>query len=190
MTKEKKLVYVSKDIIDEITRITRRKGTFISKFVEESLNQAIKLEDMGYSIEEAAEAFEVIRALRVLGGVFTPQEVLECLARETCRANESLLEKWYEAGILYGKYLKEKFHDPLLKLRKFLEIVRWDLNEVNVKHDKNLIKLVCVSVTHNHELTEALARFVEGVVTGLGYHVQKKEVMKSLILLEFNSMYT
>lgn len=187
MAKEKKLVYVSEDIINEVLRIARRKGTFISRFIEDSLMQAVRLENMGYSVEEAAEVFEVIRALRTLGGIFTPQEILECLTRETCKTNEDFFRKWHDAGVLYGKYLKERFQDPLLKLRKFLEVVRWDLNEVDIKYDRNLIKLRCASSTHNHELTETLARFIEGVMSGLGYRTQKREVMKGLILMEFTT---
>ncbi len=185
MGKEKKLVYVSEDIVEEILRVSRKKGTFISRFVEESLKQAVRLEDLGYSVEEAAETLEAVASLRVLGGVFTPQEVLECLTEGSCRSQEELLKKWFESGVLYGKYLRERFDNPLNKLKSFLETVRWDLNEVELKREGNTTKLRCVSSTHAAKSTEPLAKFVEGVVIGLGHHVRRAEHVKGLILLEF-----
>ncbi|MEO3994084.1 MAG: hypothetical protein QN229_07265 [Desulfurococcaceae archaeon TW002] len=187
MGKEKKLVYVSENLVEEILRISRKKGTFISRFVEESLEQAIKLEDLGYSIEEAAEILEAIVSLRVLGGIFTPQEVFECLTESSCRSHEELLKKWFENGVLYGKYLRERFENPLHKLKNFLETVMWDLNEAELKQEENIIKLRCVSSTRTAKSTEFLAKFIEGVVTGLGHHIKKIEHVKGLILLEFTT---
>lgn len=184
MGREKRLVYVSEDIINEIQQITRRKGIFISKFVEESLKQAIRLENLGYGIEETAEILEAVRVLRALGGVFTPQEILECLVGNSCRSREEILKKWFEAGVLYGKYMKEKFRNPLSKLRRFLETVRWDLNEVDVNDEGGTIKLRCMSSTHTPYLTETLAKFVEGIAIGLGHHVLRSEVVKGLIIME------
>lgn len=185
MGKEKKLVYVSEDLVEEVLRASRRRGTFISRFVEESLKQAVRLEDLGYSIEEATEVLEAVTSLRVLGGMFTPQEVLECLIDGSCKSQEELLKKWFESGVLYGKYLRERFENPLNKLKSFLETVRWDLNEVELKQEGNTIKLRCVSSTHTVKSTEPLAKFIEGVVTGLGHHVRRVEHVRGLILIEF-----
>lgn len=183
--KEKKLVYVSEDIVREAMRVSSKRGFFLSRFVEESLKQAVRLEDLGYRVEEVAETLESVWSLRALGGVFVPQEVFECLAEDSCRSSEELLKKWFESGVTYGKYLRDRFDNPLQKLKKFLETVRWDLSEVEFRQEDKKIKFRCVTPTHTTKTTEQLAKFVEGVMRGLGYSTAKIEYVKGIIIAEF-----
>jgi len=185
--KEKKLVYVSEDVVREALRVSSKKGLFLSRFVEESLKQAVKLEDLGYRIEDVAETFESVWSLRALGGVFVPQEVFECMTEDSCRSREELLNKWFESGVTYGKYLRDRFNNPLQKLKRFLESVRWDLSEVEFRQENNRVRVRCVTSAHTTKTTEPLARFLEGLMRGLGYSTLKIECFKGIIIAEFTT---
>jgi len=70
-----------------------------------------------------------MQAQRILSGAFVPLEVLTYL---TSRAHgdekERLQAKRYKGGSWHGKYLKEKFENPVQAFKNFLEVSRWDLS--------------------------------------------------------------
>jgi hypothetical protein len=186
MPKSKKLVYVPGEILDEVMKICRKRGESISKFIEDALKHAVKVEDLGYSLEKAFETLEVIKAQKVLGGVFVPQEVLNFMVGSAYKVGKGELHaKWYESGKLYGKYLKEMFKNPVQALRNFLEATRWDLSGVEATLEGEMVKLRCISTVLTAEGTELLAKFVEGAVNGLGFHVQRVDYVRGIIVVEF-----
>jgi chaperonin GroEL (HSP60 family) len=185
--KGKKLVYVSEDLLEEVAKISRDRGETISKFVEEALKQAVRVNKAGYHPQQLAEYFEVMQAQRVLGGAFIPLEVLNYLTNKACKnEKEQLSAKWYESGKWHGKYLKEKFEDPIQALKIFLEASRWDLNEVEIeKEEEGKVKVRCISTLLTEETTEFLAKFIEGAMHSIGYQTEKNDSMKGMIVFEF-----
>lgn len=186
--KGKRFVYVPEELLEGVMKASRKRGESTSKFVEETLKQAVRADSLGYSPEKATEILEVIHAQKVLGGALVPQDVFNYMVENAYKAQkEQLLAKWYESGRLYGKYLKEKFENPIQALKSFLEATRWDLNEVEAKQEGNTVKLWCVSITLTAEATELLVKFIEGAINGLGYQTQKTDCMKGMIIMEFKS---
>ena len=98
---------------------------------------------------------------------------------------DKLLDLWYESGKWYGKYITEKFQDPVQALADLLQVARWDLNEVNVKVIDDKLKLRCTSTALTKEGTEQLLKFIAGALDGMECKILKKESMKGLILVEF-----
>jgi hypothetical protein len=184
-TKGKKLVYVSESLIAGIARISRSRGESVGKMVEDSLKQSVRVNEEGYDVKQVADFFNVMQAHRVLGGAFVPSSVLDYLI-ETVYPDkrEELLAKFFESGRWNGKYLKEKFDNPVTAFGCFLELSRWDLNEVEVKDLGSSVKIRCVSTVLTNEGTELLTRFIEGVMDGLGYKTEKADCLKGMIILE------
>jgi hypothetical protein len=81
---------------------------------------------------------------------------------------DELRKKWYESGRWYGKYMKEKFKDPVDSLRRLLKATRWDLDEVEVKQNGDAVKIRCVSTVMTPEGTEMLLGFIEGAMHAQG----------------------
>jgi len=182
----KKLVYVPEDVIDEIAEVSKKRGETISRFVENSLRQAVRVDKAGFDVGQMADFFEVMQVSRVLGGVFVPLEVLNLLVKRAYGGEKkSLHEKWRESGTWHGKYLKEKFEDPVNAFKVFLEACRWDLNEVEVKHGGDSAKVMCVSSTLTSEGTGLLADFIEGAMYGMGFKLENKDVVRGMLILEF-----
>ena len=187
-TKGKKLVYVSEGLIDGVAKISRNKGESVGKVIEDSIRQSVRVSEEGYDVKQVTDYFSVMVAQRVLGGVFVPSNVLDFLVNSAYSdRREQLIAKWYESGRWHGKYLKEKFEDPVTAFGCFLELSRWDLNEVEVKEVNGEIRVRCVSTVLNDEGTEMLTKFIEGVMDGMGYKVGKADVLKGMIILQSES---
>jgi len=185
--KSKKLVYVSEDLCEEAKRASRELGYSLTKFVESSVALGLSAAKLGYTPEKASEVLSVLRAQKALGGAFVPQGVLNLIAEGPEGLREELLRASYEAGLAHGRYLKEKSQDPIQSLKTFLEVTRWDLNEVEVEREGRTVKLRCVSTSHTAHATELLAKFVEGLIGGLGYQLQKIDWMRGIIVAEFRT---
>ena len=184
--KGKKLVYVSEALIEKAARVSREEGVSLSKLIEGALEEAIKVNELGYSSKQMAEFFNVLQTHRVLGGLFVPSGVLDYMIGEVCKDDPEQLEAlWYESGRWNGKYLKEKFNDCVGAFRDFLGLSRWDLNEVDVKVDAIGVKVRCVSTVLSFEGTKLLARFIEGIMNGMDYATIKNTCLKGMIILEF-----
>jgi hypothetical protein len=184
-SKGKKLVYVSEGLIDGVAKISRNRGESVGKVVEDSIKQSVRVNAEGYDVKQVADFFSVMQAHRVLGGVFVPSNVLDFLVSSVyAEKREQVLAKWFESGRWHGKYLKEKFDDPVAAFGSFLELSRWDLNEVEVKRVNGNMKVRCVSTVLTDEGTELLVKFIEGVMDGMGYKLGKADVLKGMIILQ------
>jgi hypothetical protein len=184
--KDKKLVYVNYDLVEEITKAARRRGETITKFLEEALTQAVTVTKAGYDIKQLGQFFEVMYAQKILGGAFVPLDVLNLLTTIACKNDAaSVATAWFESGKWHGKYLKERFYDPIKALESFLEASRWDLNEIEVKRFGTTARVRCVSTVLSEEATPLLAKFIEGILQGFGYKLQKSDLLKGMIVQEF-----
>jgi len=184
--KDKKLVYVTYDLLEEVARASRSRGETITKFLEEALTQAVRVTTAGYDIKQLGEFFEVMYAQRILGGAFVPLDVLNFLTAAACKNGQEQLSKmWYESGKWHGKYLKERFDDPVKALESFLKASRWDLSEVEVKRFGNIARVRCVSTVLSEDATKLLARFIEGIMHGVGYQTHETDILKGMIIQEF-----
>jgi len=186
--KRKRLIYVPEDIISDVAEAARKSGESLSLFVEETLRQAVTANHMGYSREQATQILQVMNAHRILGGAFVPLEVLDYLTAKAYETEkEELQAKWYKSGKWHGKYIKERFENPIQAFKGYLEATRWELSEVEVRQDEGTVKLRCVSTVLTAEATELLAKFIEGAMHSLGYKTEKSDSLKGIIVLEFKS---
>jgi hypothetical protein len=182
--KGKKLVYVSEDLLEQAAKVSRDEGVSLGKLVECSLMQALKVNKLGYRSEQMADFFDVLQSNRVLGGLFVPSGVLDFMIAKCCKNDAVRLETlWFESGNWTGQYFAEKFANPVDAFRHFLELSRWDLNEVNVKASGNSVKVRCVSTVMTLESTHLLSKFIEGVLGGMGYKVEHVDCLKGMIIL-------
>ena len=182
--KGKKLVYVSESLLEQAAKVCRDEDVSLGRLVEISLLQAVKVNRLGYRSEQMAGFFDVLQSNRVLGGLFVPSGVFDFMIEKCCKNDAVQLRSlWFESGKWSGKYLGEKFGDPVDAFKHFLELSRWDLNEVDVARNGDSVKVRCVSTVMSLENTILLSRFVEGVMTGMGYVVEHVDCLKGMVIL-------
>ncbi len=186
VVKGKKLVSVSEDVLDQAIKVSREEGISLGKLVENSLSQAVKVNKLGRRSNEILDFFDVLEINRVLGGLFIPTGVLDFMIQK-CSGKEAakLRDLWSESGQWTGKYLAEKFSSPVDEFGRFLQLSRWDLNEVDVKVVSDTVRVRCVSTVMSLESTNLLGKFIEGVMLGMGYNVVRADCLKGIIIFEF-----
>ncbi len=182
----KTLVPVPDNIIADVTRASIKEDSSTSKFVEEALKHAVQMNSLGVTSRRLMEVCEVTRDYRVLGGSFVPMDVLSYLIQKAYTDDkEAFQAKWYESGVWYGKFLKEKFVDPVEGFKEFLLATRWDLSEVEVVQYRDSIKLRCISSVLSTEETELLVKFIDGAMHGIGYRAGKIDYVKGIAAVEY-----
>ncbi len=183
----KRLISVPGDLLEEVNTASVKEDSSASKFIEDALKHAVRMNELGVNSNQLIELCEVLNAYRVLGGVFVPMDVLTYLTNKAYTEDKAAFQaKWYDSGVWYGKFLKEKFPDPVLALKSFLEATRWDLSEVGITHDRGgFVKLRFISNVISNEETELLVKFIEGVMHSLGYEVEKRDFMRGIAAVEF-----
>jgi hypothetical protein len=185
-SKGRRLVYVPDYIVEEAKKISKGRGESLNLFVSEILRMALTANSLGYTPEQAAEFLKIMQAQRNLGGAFVPADVLSYLNTKACENGvEELEKKWYESGKWHGKYLYEKFENPIQAFKKFLEATRWDLNEVEIRQNHDAIKFRCISMVLTGKATELLATFIEGAMHSIGYKTTNCDTLKGMIVLDF-----
>ncbi|XRH75204.1 MAG: hypothetical protein ACO0C9_06845 [Candidatus Methanosuratincola verstraetei] len=183
--KGKKLVYISEGILDEVAAISKKKGESITRYIEDLLEQAVRIDRLGFRSEGLADLLEVIHVLRVLGANFVPLDVANSAIED--EGDAGLSEKWYESGRLYGRYIRDRFKDPVGVLGLMLRVMRWDLNEVAAAQDGHFATVRCVSTSLTGPGASSLSKFIEGAMHGMGYRTEKIESMKGMVIGSFRT---
>jgi hypothetical protein len=98
---------------------------------------------------------------------------------------ERVQAQWYESGRLYGRYLKERFDNPLEALENLLKMNTWELASIEVRSKADAVKVRCVSAHLTMEGAESLAKFIEGAMNSLGFKTRSVECLKGMAILEF-----
>jgi hypothetical protein len=187
--KDKRLVVVPSNLVKGLMEVSSREGKPFHTFIGEVFEQVLRAYEMGRSLKEIVDFFELVEAQKSAGALFTPMDVLNYLIGKVYPVEgEVLQEKWYESGQWYGKYLIAKFDDPVDALGRILAAVRWDLNEVKVTREGNSVKMRCVSTVLPIEGTELLLKFIEGAMHSLGYKTKKQDYLKGIIFSEFEKV--
>jgi hypothetical protein len=183
---DKKFIAVRGDLLQKAIEISNRRGKSFYGFVNEVFEQAIKAEEMDSTLAEIVEKYKFIETLRKAGAVMVTLDLLNyCLDQLLETRSKDLLERWYESGVWYGKYLSAKFENPLEALSKTLNMYFWEISEIRFFSNSDgtaTIKIIAPNQSHEH--TELLAKFVEGVVNSLNYKISKREFWKGIIILE------
>ena len=186
---ERRLMAVRGDLVEKVIRVANKNGRTVYSFVNEVMEQALEAEEMGRSLKEIVELYKLIEIEKKSGAVLTTRERLSFLIEKLYPLEkEALLEKWYDSGQWYGKYLLLRFGEgkPVEMLEKLLQLYAWDVGEILMSKESGSVHLRCVAPNHSRKAeTELFSRYLEGVMDSLGYHLKKRDLSKGLVLLDF-----
>ena len=183
--KGKRLIPVPESLLRGLVDASSKEGKTLNGYIEEALQQAVKVFESGQNLKGMVHYFEILQSQKASGAIFTPLTVFDFMINKVYATDkDKLLDVWFESGNWYGKYIKEKFENPIQALADLLQAARWDLNEVNVSITGGNVKLRCTSTALTKEGTELLLKFIAGALEGMTCKILKNEFMKGLILVE------
>ena len=183
--KGKRLIPVPESLLRGLVDASSKEGKPLNRYIEEALQQAVKVFESGQNLKGMVHYFEILQSQKASGAIFTPLTVFDFMINKVYATDkDKLLDVWFESGKWYGKYIKEKFENPIQALADLLQAARWDLNEVNVSIIGENVKLRCTSTALTKEGTELLLKFIAGALDGMNCEIFKNEFMKGLILVE------
>jgi hypothetical protein len=182
--KDKKLLLVPSNVVSGLMEIANRQGKPFQGFVAETLQSALEVYAQGYSLEEIANAFELLGVCKSLGSKIVSDDIFGYLIDKVYVTDgEILRKKMYEFGRLCGRNLVSKHENPLVELKRLLSILGWDLNEASATNKDEDVEIRCISPVLSVQDTELLMNLVKGLVDAFGYGIEKQDCIKGIISL-------
>ncbi len=154
--------------------------------VNELLEVAIKVEDMGISLRETVDAYELTREAQ--DASFTL--VLESLLYNTAdiaikKASEETLKVWFDAGIWVAKrYIARGAKDPISLYEMELKVFGWNISSFTFDRHEKRIAIRMVSPRFSKNFTSLFNQYLLGILDGSGYSITFNEVGRGNIRLE------
>ena len=178
------------EIADRISELATQRGLTVFQFVNDMLEQAIRVEEMGLSLEEVVDKREALEKAKGLGLAFAIERLLyEMVDLADNRAKESLSTIWLEVGRWYGKYFASRNKDVVREFRQAMELLSFGTFEFEVRENRGgVVSVACVGEHLTLAYSELLSVFIGGVFEALGYQRIDKNVSKSIIRLAFEKL--
>jgi hemoglobin-like flavoprotein len=182
----RKMLAARDDLADKIGKIAQKRGFTLFGMVNELLELAIKVDNMGVTLKEAVDAYEL--AKNVKDASFTL--VLESLLYDTTeiaykKASEETLKKWHDAGTwISQRYIARGQKDPLDAYEQELRALGWNIPGISIERSGKTVSIQILSPRFSDSYTTLFNRYLEGFLEGSGYKITFNEVGKGNIRLE------
>lgn len=182
----RKMLAAREDLADKMSAIAAARGLTLFSVINELLEVAIKVEDMGISLRETVDAYELTREAQ--NSSFTL--VLESLLYDTAdlateKANSETLKTWLDAGVWVARrYLARGEKDPLGAYEREVKVFGWNISSFTLDRVGQKVAIRMVSPRFSKNYTVLFSRYLMGILKGSGYEVTFNEVGRGNIRLE------
>jgi hypothetical protein len=182
----RKMLAAREDLADKMSAIAAQRGLTLFSLVNELLEVAIKVDDMGISIRETVDAYELTREAQ--NASFTL--VLESLLYDTAdiateKANQETLKTWFDAGVWVARrYIARGEGDPLGAYEREVKVFGWNISSFTLERTGQQVTIRMVSPRFSKNYTVLFNRYLMGILKGSGYGVTFNEVGRGNIRLE------
>ena len=189
-TKDHKLIFLPEKLVERLHAIAARKSVSITNLAAEALEQSLRAEEMGVTLDEAIDTHRLLQVQRGSGAVQIPRSRLTSVVRELLQGDQGeLLAAWGEAGRWYGEYLHALLGEEAVDFLEKDLLVSWNLDEVEVRNEEITVDIRIASFVIPLELTELLTSYVKGVMDALGYEIHEEECFRGLAALRFRKIF-
>lgn len=184
--KDKKLVLVPNHIVSELMEIANKKGQPFYNFVADTLEQALGIYSSGSTLKDVVRSYEFMELYKSSGARVVSDDLYNYLIDKSYETEEKVLQdKVLMFGRRCGRTLSAKYADPVGALKDFLLTAGWNLNDVSISKEKDIVSIRCASPILSMENTLLLLKFIDGVMTELGHVLQKQDSAKGILSLEY-----
>lgn len=187
LPEDTKLLSLPTGLVNRLKDASIKRGTNISAFAAEALEETLRAESLGATTKDAVDAFEMREIQRGGGAMVVTRDVLSQLVEsDEGGSSDELAKLWMEAGNWYGHYLSSKLgsEEVVPFLEKDLR-VSWNLDEVEftVGDGTALLKFTCFMMSER--FTHLLLSYVSGVMRALGYRDLEGDHMRGMASVRF-----
>ena len=183
---ETKLLVLPSDLVDRLKEASSKKGTSLSGFAMEILEEGLRAEQLGTPLDAAVDAYKMREIHRGAGAVIVPRGSLGQLIENLGdRGIKDLGAVWEETGRWYGKYLSGKLtgKDLLKFLRQDL-MTSWNLDEVDITEGDEMT-LRFTGFMMSEAFTTLLLSYLRGLMESLGYNEVEHDSMRGMATIKY-----
>jgi hypothetical protein len=182
----RKMLAARDDLADKLGKIAEKRGFTIFSMVNDLLDLTIKVDNLGITLKEAVDAYELAREIRDASFML----VLESLLYDTAniaydKASDKALKTWFDAGVWVAqRYIARGAKNPLDAFEKELRVFGWNIPGITVERASNTVSVRILSPRFSESYTILYNRYLEGFLQGCGYSVTFNEVGRGNIRIE------
>jgi hypothetical protein len=187
LSQDTKLIVVPKQIADTIKIIAGRIGVPLPAYVTQALTQVIRADELGISIKETIDLFELTTIQKDSGSIRVFRSDFDNIITDLpIRKKKALQKIWYNSGNWYGNYLKTKLDlDSILNYFEKDLLISWNLDDVSIEMKDVELVLKCTSFDISKELMSLLVQYVSGFMDALNFRETEKEILKGLVYIRY-----
>jgi len=185
-----KLIVVPSSLAERLRAVAVRQGISLTNYATDALEQALRADGMGTSLQESVDLYRLMEIQRGAGSVNISRSSLNRLIEELYpNQGEEMRKAWRESGRWYGEYLHTKLQgEDVLGFFEKVLLVSWNLDEVEIKKEAGFTTLRYASFTMPFQTTELLISFISGAMSSLGYEELDRDYLRGMATLRFKAV--
>ncbi|MEM2849019.1 MAG: hypothetical protein QXI36_01945 [Candidatus Bathyarchaeia archaeon] len=184
----RKLLAARSDLVEELSKIAKARNQTVYGFLNNILEQALKLHKMDTRIEDATNSYMVIKNLKSLGFIPLPEDLVY-KALDNVIKSKNTVSSFFKLGEWYGKVLGAQLPNfkPVELLRTVISEIAWTASEASISENGGEITIRCIGPRFSESYTLILANMIEGLAASIGFKTTKRYVTRGVIFLNLKS---
>ena len=183
----RKMLAAQEDIANRIVELAQRKDMTVYQTVNDILEQALRVEDLGISLRQVVDERWMLERAQETGFTFTIEQLLYSIVDEAYESDKKKSIKiWRDMGHWYGKYYQAKHEKPLEAFKEALELFTLGTSEYNLDVNNRDLTFSFIGEKLTPGYIELFSTFVEELLSVFGYKLKSKEINRGIIKLEMS----
>ena len=183
----RKMLAADEQLANKIAEMAKRRELTVYQTVNDILEQALRVEQMGLSLHDVVDEREMLEKAKRMGFTFTVEKLLyEVVDLAHNHSKKQLSDMWYETGRWYGKYFSGRSDDGIDAFKEAMGLLTLGNSVFTIETSKSDgVTVSCVGERFTPGFTEVYSLFMEGVFDTFGLELKEKENSKGIIRLRF-----
>jgi len=179
------MLAAQEDIANRIVDIAKRKDMTVYQTVNDILEQALRVEELGMSLKQVVDERWMLEKAQETGFTFTIEQLLYRIVDEAYESDkDKYAEIWREMGHWYGKYYQAKHESSMDAFREALELFTLGTSEYNLENSNRDLTFSFIGEKLTPGYIEVFSVFVEELLAVFGFKLKDKEINRGMIKLE------
>jgi hypothetical protein len=181
-----KLLILPSELVDRLKEVSMKRGTSLSGYAMEVLEEGLRAEKLGAGLDAAVEAYRMREIHMGAGGVIVSRGSLRQIIESLGECHSENLEKlWDEAGRWYGKYILGKLGvDEVFPFLRQDLLTSWNLDECEIKDGDDAV-IRFTGFMMSEDFTRLLLSYIHGLMESLGFHEVERDSMRGMATIKY-----